>query len=46
MCSQVKLFVETRETEKAMRWFGFMQGTLWMAGVKSIDAMRDDNRGG
>jgi len=45
MCSQVKLFVETREIEKAMRWLGFMQGTFWMAGVKSIDAMRDDNRG-
>lgn len=46
MCPQVKLFIETREIEKAMRWLGFMQGTFWMAGVKSIDAMRDDNRGG
>jgi hypothetical protein len=44
MCSQVKIFVGTRETEKAMRWIGFMQGVFWMAGVKSIDNMRDDNR--
>ncbi len=31
--------------EKAMRWLGFMQGTLWLAGAKSIETMREDNRG-
>jgi hypothetical protein len=31
--------------EKAMRWLGFIQGVLWSTGVKTIDEMREDNRG-
>ncbi len=34
----------TRTTEKVMRWLGFLQGVLWLAGAKSIDTMREDNR--
>ena len=30
---------------KRQRWFGFIQGLLWVAGKYSIDEMRDHNAG-
>lgn len=29
---------------KANRWLGFVQGVLWVAGLRTVAAMRDDNR--
>lgn len=30
--------------EKAMRWFGFVQGLLWSTGIKTLDEIHEDNR--
>lgn len=43
MCEQAKTFVPL-DMEKACRWLGFIQGVLWMAGIRTIAEMRDDNR--
>ncbi len=43
MCEQAKTFVPL-DMEKACRWLGFIQGVLWMAGVRTIAEMRDENR--
>ena len=37
--TRVKLAFDGK-VEKAMRWLGFVQGTLWLLGVYSIDEMR------
>jgi hypothetical protein len=44
MCDEAARFLEAGEREKAMRWIGFVQGTLWIMGLRSIDAMREDVR--
>ena len=36
-------FLFQGKREKAMRWIGFVQGALWTMGLRSIDAMREDN---
>jgi hypothetical protein len=36
--------IDSNETEKAMRWLGFIQGVLWMESIYSIDEMREHNR--
>lgn len=43
MCQQIPSQIASGDVEKAMRWLGFVQGTLWASGTKSIDAMRKDN---
>jgi hypothetical protein len=43
MCEQTKIFAAT-DMEKACRWLGFIQGTLWMTGLRTIDEMREENR--
>jgi len=30
--------------DKFNRWLGFVQGVLWVLGVRTIGQMRDDNR--
>lgn len=45
MCDEAARFLESGEREKAMRWVGFVQGTFWILGLRSIDAMREDVRG-
>ncbi len=30
--------------EKAMRWLGFIQGTMWATGVRTVGEMRVDNK--
>jgi len=32
------------DREKAMRWFGFIQGGLWSQGFYSIEDMKNHNR--
>lgn len=44
MCGQVESYLGAGEREKAMRWLGFVQGTLWILGLRGIDAMREDVR--
>lgn len=44
MCDEAERFMEIGEREKAMRWVGFVQGTFWILGLRSIDAMREDVR--
>lgn len=41
MCQQAQTFTDT---EKAVRWLGFVQGILWCEGLRTIDAIREDNR--
>jgi hypothetical protein len=43
MCQETRKFVQAGETEKAMRWLGFIQGTLWSHGVYTIGEMREHN---
>jgi len=49
MCQHLQgLLVEAPTTEiveKAHRWLGFLQGVLWATGQRTIDQMREDNRG-
>lgn len=42
MCDNImRLYDE--DTEKAMRWVGFMQGVLWAHGSFSLNEMREHN---
>ncbi|RJO60011.1 hypothetical protein C4544_06605 [candidate division WS5 bacterium] len=43
-CKETKKFAEKGDLEKAGRWLGFIQGTLWALNIYSIDEMRDHNR--
>jgi len=43
MCQQIPSQIASGNTGKAMRWIGFIQGTLWASGAKSVDTMRKDN---
>jgi hypothetical protein len=44
MCGEIEAFVNEGRTDKAMRWLGFVQGVLWMAGVYSLHEMQNHNR--
>ncbi len=44
MCVEAKRLVADGRTEKAMRWLGFIQGSLWGMGLTSVDAMKQINR--
>lgn len=44
MCDKIPEIVAEGNVEKAMRWLGFVQGVLWVIGIRSIDDMKDDNR--
>lgn len=37
---------ELEDTDKLMRWLGFMQGALWMAGVYELDELKNHNKFG
>lgn len=46
MCKEIVKFCQPPfNLGKAHRWLGFVQGVLWLLGDKTIDQMRDDNRG-
>jgi len=45
MLEKIREFVDAGKLEKAFRWLGFVQGCLWCHEIRSIDEMRDDNRG-
>lgn len=44
MCDQIDDMLIHNNVDKSMRWLGFIQGILWITGVKTIDEMREDNR--
>lgn len=44
MCQQVPGFLENGQKDKAQRWIGFIQGSMWSLGMRTIDQMREDNR--
>lgn len=37
MCVRAQEYVKYGNTEKAIRWLGFIQGVLWMSGIVSIE---------
>lgn len=45
MSKQISVFIEEGRIQKAMRWLGFIQGTLWCSGIFSIDELRNHSRG-
>ena len=45
MCLKAIGLIEAGETEKAMRWLGFIQGAMWHMQLKTIKELRSDNRG-
>ena len=44
MIEPLHSFLAEDKLEKLMRWLGFLQGTLWVLGVFSIDELRLHNR--
>lgn len=47
MCQEMARRLNTEEPdilEKANRWLGFVQATLWIDGFYTIDEMKADNR--
>ena len=42
MCEQT-LAMPADKLEKKMRWLGFVQGILWMAGVQTVETSKRDN---
>lgn len=43
MCGETAVFVRDDRLEKAMRWLGFIQGALWVMGLRTIEQMKRDN---
>lgn len=53
MCDRIPLFLDRMDDQeegdpslliKAHTWLGFVQGILWMAGLRTVQQMRDENR--
>lgn len=44
MLDPVLVFLDKEEYEKAHRWFGFLQGILWVCGRYSLETLREHNR--
>lgn len=43
MCDEVQALLSLDKREKAMRWLGFVQGSLWLLDLRTIAEMRTDN---
>ena len=46
MCGETKTYASSGTPdgmEKTCRWLGFIQGVLWMTGLRNIQEMRDEN---
>jgi hypothetical protein len=43
MCLQIPAFLESNRIEKAMRWLGFIQGSMWVMGIRTVEEMKRDN---
>lgn len=44
MCRQVQAAIADEKLEKAMRWLGWVQASVWLLGLFSIDNLKDHNR--
>ena len=44
MIPQMRLYLVDGRREKFMRWLGFLQGSLWMLDIYSIEEMMEYNR--
>ena len=44
MCEQVPQFLLCGRRDKAMRWLGFIQGSLWALGIRDVETMKFDNK--
>ncbi|KKN81612.1 hypothetical protein LCGC14_0318910 [marine sediment metagenome] len=44
-CLKAIDLMKSGKTEEAMRWLGFIQGAMWRMGLRTIEELRDDNRG-
>jgi hypothetical protein len=44
MCTEVQKAIDAGERERAMRWFGFLQGVLWAHGIYAVNELREQNR--
>lgn len=43
MLPKIRDFLKEGRTDKAERWFCFVQGVMWISGFFSIDDMREHN---
>ncbi len=44
MCVEVQRALDEQDRERAMRWFGFLQGVLWVHGLYAVNELREQNR--
>jgi len=45
MCGEIKnILIRDGQTEKVMRWLGFVQGVLWVFRFRTIEQMKIDNK--
>lgn len=44
MIDEMRGFVRNEQTDKAFRWLGFMQGTLWCQGIYTLEKLKKENR--
>jgi hypothetical protein len=44
MTEQIPKFLAEGRKEKANRWLGFIQGSLWSKNIYTIDQMKEHNR--
>lgn len=44
MVYQIPKFIEAGRKEKANRWLGFVQGTLWAKDIYTIEEMKEHNK--
>jgi hypothetical protein len=41
MCVQAAVFVGSGQTEKAMRWLGFLQGVMWRSNLFTLAELKE-----
>ncbi len=44
MAIEIRKFLEANKVEKAMRWLGFIQGSLWSNRLQTIAQLKTSNR--
>ncbi len=44
MCGEVERALAENDRERAMRWFGFLQGVLWVHGLYAVNELKEQNR--
>jgi hypothetical protein len=44
MLLEIPKMLDDGKYEKAHRWLGFVQGTLWAKEISTVEELKDDNR--